>query len=208
MKTKALALLGALFLMSCSAVLACACTSADGSCSATTHCAGGCYAICGSGGCTSGCSGGALENAGTLSFSGQGVSPSELQQRISDDLGIRFAFAAKKVDDSLTVDIENASAKDLMAGLGKIGAAAVLHRSASAEEKAALPMARQFSLKANSVPAETVSRLLSELFGDAFTFQSKDPKGIVSLDLENVSLGDIRSALPKMAGIKLEAVQQ
>ena len=95
-----------------------------------------------------------------------------------------------------------------MAGLGKIGAAAVLHRSASAEEKAALPMARRFSLKANSVPAETVSRLLSEMFGDAFTFNSTDPKGIVSLDLENVTLSDIRNALPKMAGIKLAPTQE
>lgn len=206
MKTRALALLGALFLISSAAVLACSCTSADGSCSSSTHCAGGCYAVCGSGGCSSGCSGGALENA--ITFSGQGVSPSELQRRISDESGIRFIFAAKKVDDSLTVNIENASAKDLMTGLGKIGAAAVLHRSANADEKAVLPMARHFSLKANSVPAETVSRLLSELFGDAFTFNSKDPKGIVSLDLENVTLGDIRNALPKMAGIKLAPVQQ
>lgn len=206
MKTRALALLGALFLISSSAALACSCSSADGSCSASTHCVGGCYAVCGSGGCTSGCSGGALQNA--ITFSGQGISPSELQQRISDESGLRFIFAAKKVDDSLTVDIENASAKDLMAGLGKIGAAAVLHRSANADEKAALPMARPFSLKANSVPAETVSRLLSQMFGDAFTFTPKDPKGIVSLDLENVTLGDIRNALPKMAGIELAPVQE
>jgi hypothetical protein len=208
MTVRALALLGALLLVSSSAALACSCTSEDGRCSAVTRLGGGCYALCGSGACTSGRAGEAPAGTGTITFSGQGVSPSELQQRISDDSGIRFVFAAKKANDSLTVDIEDASVKDLMAGLGKIGAAAVLHRSASAKEKAALPMARHFSLKANNVPAETVSRLLSEMFGDAFTFKSTDPKGIISLDLENVTLGDIRNALPKMAGIKLAPIQE
>jgi hypothetical protein len=208
MKTTSLALLGALLLVSSSAALACSCTSEDGRCSAVTRLGGGCYALCGSGACTSGRAGEAPAGTGTITFSGQGVSPSELQQRISDDSGIRFVFAAKKANDSLTVDIENASAQDLMVGLGKLGAAAVLQRSASAEEKAAQPMARHFSMKAHSAPAETVSRLLSEMFGDAFAFEATNPKEIVSLDLENVTLGDLRSALPRMAGIKLAPVQE
>jgi hypothetical protein len=79
MKTTAFALLGVLLLVSGSAALACSCTSEDGRCSAVTHLGGGCYALCGSGACTSGRAGEAPANAGTINFSGQGVSPSELQ---------------------------------------------------------------------------------------------------------------------------------
>jgi hypothetical protein len=119
-------------------------------------------------------------------------------------LGVRFVFAARKANASLTVDIEDASAKDLMEGLGKLGAAAVLQGSAGSDEKAAQPMARRFSIKAHSAPAETVSRLLSEMFGDAFTFKATDPKEIVSLDLAGVTLRDLRSILPRVTGIRPE----
>lgn len=199
---KILMLAGALLLVTNSAALACACTAPDGSCSASTHCAGGCYAICGSGGCSSGCSG-PMANSPTISFSGQGVSPADLQQRLSDELGVHFVFAAKKVDDQFTVDIENASVEDLMVGLSKIGATAVLNRRGP-EEKADRPFARRFSLKAENVPTEAVSRVLSEIFGDSVSIRMADPNGTVSLDLENVTLADIRGVLPRIAGIKLE----
>ena len=202
MKTIALALFGILLLASNSAVRACSCTSEDGRCSTSTRGGGGCFALCGSGTCTSGQTGEASADAAAFTFSGQGISPDELQQRISDDLGVRFIFAARKAEASLTVDIEDASARDLMEGLGKLGAAAVLQRFDGSDEKAAQPMARRFSIKAYDTPAETVSRLLSEMFGDAFTFKATDPKEIVSLDLAGVNLRDLRSILPRVTGIR------
>jgi hypothetical protein len=209
MTKRVLMLAIALVLVTSAVALACACTAGDGSCSASTNCGGGgCYAICGSGGCTSGCAGGGRANLRTLSFSGQSVSPSELQQRISDELGVQFVFAAKKLDDQFTVDVENASASDLMAGLAKIGAAAVVERKVGAEEKADNPLTRRFSLKAENVPTEAVSRLLAEIFGTAINVKAADPSGTVSLDMENVILSDVRDDLPRIAGIKLDPVSE
>ena len=42
------------------------------------------------------------------------------------------------------------------------------------------------------------------MFGDAFTFKATDPKEIVSLDLAGVTLGDLRSILPRVTGIRPE----
>jgi hypothetical protein len=192
-----------------SAVLACACTSGDGSCSASTNCGGrGCFAICGSGGCTSGCSGGPQQNAPTFSFAGQNVSAADLQQRVNDELGVQFAFAPNKAGDTFTVDVENASATDLMAGLAKIGATAMVDRPSGPEEKAARPFSRRFSLKAENVPTATVSHLLEQIFGESIKVQTADPKGKVSLDLEHVTLHDLQIELPRISGIKVEPVTE
>jgi hypothetical protein len=208
MTKRAFLLAGLLLLISSSVALACACSAGDGSCSASTNCAGGCFAICGSGGCTSGCSGGPRQVAPTLSFSGQGVSASDLQQRISDDLGVQLIFAAKKADDHFTVDIENASASDLMTGLAKIGAAAMLDRKIGPEEKADHPFDQRFSLKAENVPTATVSLLLGQIFGDSVNVKNADPKGMVSLDLESVTLKELRTELPRISGIKVEPAKE
>ena len=142
--------------------------------------------------------------APAFSFSGHDVSASDLQQRISDEMGVQFVFAAKKMGDHFTVDVENASVADLMHGLSKVGATALLDRKDGPEEKANRPFSVRFSLKAEKVPAATVSRLLDEIFGSSVNVKTADPKGIVSLDMENVTLGDIRGELPRVAGIKLE----
>ncbi len=204
---RAFVLAGVLLLASASAALACSCTSGDGSCSASTNCPGGCYAICGASGCSSGCAG-PQRDSPTLSFSGQDVTPSELQQRFSEELGVHFAFAAKKVDDHFTVDVENASAADLMNGLSKVGAAALLDHKGGPQEKAEGPFKQHFSLKADRVPTGTVSRLLGEIFGDSVKISTADPNAPISLDLENVTLGDLRIELPRVSGIKVEPPAQ
>jgi hypothetical protein len=207
MTKRALILAGVLLLVSTSAVLACACTAGDGSCSASTNCPGGCFAICGGGGCSSGCSG-APRQIATFSFSGQNVSASELQQRISDEVGVQFIFAAKKTDDHFTVDVENASASDLLTGLAKIGAAAMLDRKTGPEDKADSPFSRRFSLKAEKVPSETVSLLLGQIFGESVSIKNADPKGMLSLDLESVTLNELRTELPRISGIKVEPTKE
>src|SRR5947199_228677 len=105
------------FLVSAPAVLGCSCSAGDGGCSASSGtCPGGCYAICGAGGCSSGCAGRPQVNTPVFSFSGEGLQAPELQQRISEELGVQFVFAARKVDDHITVDLHDVSAADPRGG--------------------------------------------------------------------------------------------
>jgi hypothetical protein len=116
-------------------------------------------------------------------------------------------FAARKVDDHITVDLHDVSAADLMKGLSKVGAAALVHRD-GAEAKAGEPLARRFSLKAENSPTEAVTRLLGQIFGEAATVKSADPKALMSIDLENVTLGDLRGVLAKTTGIRVDAASK
>lgn len=188
------------------AAFGCSCTSGDGSCSATANCTGGCYAICGTSDCSSGCTGGGgrdpIPKSGkspqTLTYSGKGLSAAGLQEMLSSELGVRLVFVSKKAGDEFTVDLDNVAAADLLKGLGKLGAVAVLEQDGPIE-----PRTSRFSLKAENIPAVTVAQLLGEIFGGAAVAKSADPQAPVSLDLQQVTLEDVRTVLPRLTGIRV-----
>jgi hypothetical protein len=120
---------------------------------------------------------------------------------LSSELGVRFVFVPSKTDDEFTVDLNNVRALDLLKGLAKLGAVAVLERQDGPVD----PRTDRFSLKAENAPAATVAQLLGEIFGSAGVAKAADSEALVSLDLEDVALEDVRSVLPRLTGIRVSA---
>jgi len=121
-----------------------------------------------------------------------------LQDTISEQLGVQFVFVASKPDDIFDVELDRVSATDLLTGLAKHGAAAF-----RAPQKAERPLGAEVSFKAEKAQAATVVKLLQELGGAGASISAADPAALVTLDVEQVSLSELRLVLSKAAGIRV-----
>ncbi|MBW8877537.1 MAG: hypothetical protein JF614_21430 [Acidobacteria bacterium] len=133
-----------------------------------------------------------------VTYSAHGISAAALQETISEQLGIQFVFVASKSDDVFDVELDRVSATDLLTGLAKHGAAAF-----RAPQKAERPLGAEVSFKAEKAQAATVVKLLQELGGEGVSLSAADPTTLVTLDVEQVSLSELRLVLSKSAGIRV-----
>lgn len=186
----------------------CTCTSPAGNCGANASCAGGCYAICGSGGCTSGCSGGgggplpkAYEGP-RVTLSAEGLSLADLQDGISDQLGQRFLFVASKTAAPFNVSFHDATPADVLHGFSKLGAALVLTDDRGPRQKGVGGL--RVSLKAEDIDLEAVAQVLEEALGEGFNIRLLSKGELVSVDLRDIELAEVRQALSRFAGIRVE----
>ena len=143
--------------------------------------------------------------APTVTYASRGVSAAELQEVLSAQLGSRVVFAASKADDLFTVDLSEVSGTDLLSGLSKLGAVAIQdRRDIERNEKAGgAPLDVRVSFKAEKVQAATVARLLQGLLGEKAALQVADPSSLVTLDVEQASVRELRAVLAKIAGVRV-----
>jgi hypothetical protein len=177
----------------------CSCTASDGSCSASVDCEGGCYSYCDPGGpCDAQCTGdkrrpiqnflhfgpaelregpafeGApveevIQRAVTLQF--DAASSLSIAPYVSNDVGARFAFVPRQVEDAVNVDVKRFPVDELVDLLGHRGGAAV----ASGGE---------IYLTARDLSSADLSRLLSEALGVTVEFGALDSHQSISLQVK------------------------
>lgn len=137
---------------------------------------------------------GAKAGSPLVTYSAEAVSAAELQAAVSDALGARFLFFPKKANDQLTVEFREVPAADLLKGLAKIGAVAVMEGRDGVA---------RVSLRAENVESAMVASLLRQLFGEAVAVKAEQPGSPVTLDFENVTLGALQDTLHKVTGIRV-----
>lgn len=196
-----------LIMASASTSWACEC-SGSGCTAKADSCPDGCYAVCGSGGCSAGCvgggGGGQFPIKGAINFAVQGVSASELRDRLSDQLGGKqLLFVASDPTAPFSVELRQVSPKDILNALSKHGAVALVEGTTvgKGDKRSGNPLDLRLSLRAEEIEAETVVKLLRDLLGNSGTIRAENPTGRISLDLQGASLRNLQGVLWKIAGI-------
>lgn len=206
MRKLGLIALGGCLLLLALPTLGWACSCSGAGCTATADtCPDGCYAVCGSGGCSAGCVGGGGPRVkGTINLSVQGISATELQERLGDSLGKqKLLFISSDPAAPFSVEFRQMGPQDVLKALSKHGAVALLDSTPG--DKGARPFARPLSLMAEEIEAGIVARLLQDVLGAGAVVQADDPTSPVSLDLRGATVRDLQSVLWKIARIRVNA---
>lgn len=89
---------------------------------------------------------------------------------------------------------------EMIASLSEVGV--VASRDEAGGEIGA-QASKRFTLKGEEIPVSAVGKLLIRLFGDEIDLEISDPDVLVSIDIENATLEDIRNLLPELTGIRI-----
>ena len=138
-----------------------------------------------------------------LTLSADGLSLAELQDRVGEQLGGSFFFVASKTAPPFNVRFHDAAPADVLHGFSKLGAAVLLSDESSGprEKVAGGP---RFSLKAEDVDPEAVAQVLEKALGEGFQVRQLGKGEAVSVNIQDIDLAEVRQALARYAGIRVE----
>jgi hypothetical protein len=197
MNRVAVTLLTAALLGTSAAGQAATCGCSGASCSTSSTCADGCFAVCASGGCASGCAENQIA-ANSVNLTISGTSAPEISALVSQQLGRRFAFVPSDPKAPITVELKNMPATDLVKVFGAFGGAGLARSS----EKAG-PGSSRVDLRAKKITAAEVAQLLAAVAGDEIVFEPAQPEELVSLEVKNLSSKDLKRALTPYGKVEL-----
>jgi hypothetical protein len=181
----------------------CSCVSPDGSCSASVTCPSGCYATCGTlceAGCTSGRGPGGGAQSPTkppLTLTLKGATDEDLSATLSQQLGVTVAYVSPQ---ALNLDLQEIGLEDLLHVLSKSGAVAILHAAPPSQK---VTSETRVSLRAVGAEASAIAEALDRVSGGAITFSPRNSEQPVSLDVKDVSAGDLVRILAGLGRARL-----
>lgn len=219
-------LLPALFVHA--AAESCSCTAADGSCTASISCPGGCIVMCPSDGCTGYCSGegggGSTQEPSATPTPEEGssvtaeMSPSKRitikavkanGQQIASELSRvsdrEIEFTPRRASERFNFEFKNVELWDILNYLSDFGSLTIDGTDFEKLKKIRRAMAgnQRMSMCLHNAPVKDVTAYLSFLSGVPLSVTSGDGTSRVTASLKQVTLSEIIDGISARAGVRI-----
>lgn len=198
----------------------CSCRAPDRSCSASTSCPGGCYAICGSGGnCTAGCSGGSGPTpdqqtplvlsdpsaADLVTLSATDLTADDIAALLTTALETDVRFAPVDPLQTYSMHVIDFPPEDLANALANYGAVAVSDHPADDDPlwTDSMPQA-EVTIRIDGATIGMVASVLGQLLaGSGLSIEVPDPSSPFNLDVQRMPLKELLTSLERMGVLQL-----
>ncbi|HKS27317.1 MAG TPA: hypothetical protein VJS44_05830 [Pyrinomonadaceae bacterium] len=185
----------------------CSCTSADGSCSASVSCPGGCIAFCPSKGCFARCSGATTAYYNErVSLQSKGGSSKQVSADLARATGKAISITPDNPDETYTFDFKKAVLWDVLEALsanGKVEVAGEDFEKLLRIRKALLTSERM-SVCIHKASVRNIVDQLAALTGLPLRATSGNIDTQVTLSLKDVTLYDIVAQISEQASVQIE----
>ncbi len=189
----------------------CSCKAPDGSCEANVNCSQhGCTAICGSkDGCYAACGKDTLLTRFTLQLVNK--DSKQIVSALSKHTGKQIEFLPRERDGRFTIDIKG---DDLWNAMDYLYERGVLKVNRVDWEKyrqirgAALGGGKMSAVNFNSMSVKDALAHLSFLTGLSYRVESGDANKVVSISLQEVTLGEVLSRISEQTGVIIKQTEK
>jgi len=216
MRLLAASLLVSLFLLNTSATAPfedCSCTAADGSCSASVSCGGGCIAYCPSGACRASCikNGDAAElELGSLMMRPVTVqfdrgSSRQVASELARITARQVAFTPNNPQERFNLDAKNIPLWDVLETLSQSGKVQIGGEEFSNLQAArkALVSGERMSICIRNASVQSVVREFAGMSGLPIRVTSGDPSAVLTLSMKGVTLEEALTQVSSYTGIQI-----
>lgn len=199
----------------------CSCSAADGSCSASVSCPGGCIAVCPSGGCSAKCTktgggpGGLSDEDGELfslampvTMQHVGSSGKQIASDLSRITGQPVVFSPYRADDPISLDVKKAELWDVLDALSMSGKIQIGGDDFSKLQsiRSALVAGEKVTVCIHGATVQHVVAEFASLSGRKIKLTSGDPKAIVNVTVKDITFEGLIALIASQSGVEISLI--